>query len=234
MTVTTCICMKYGSRYGAEYPNRLYAGLRRQSSSDVRLICITDDATGLRPEIEVLPLVEESFWPAMFAEMARKGWKSPYRKVSMYRPGLVKDLVGPLILLDIDIVVVGPIDDLRDYAPGKVCMRMDWAAGPGSSELGHGSVEKFEPDLHGYIYEEMARDPVAALNRFPGREQIYTSRSAEARGDFVPYPDAWIASFKRDCRPPKPLNLILPPRKPPEARVICFHGEPKMEDAWRD
>lgn len=231
MAVTNCICMKYGTRYGPEYPNRLYAGLRRQSASDIRLICMTDDHRGLRPEIEVVPLMEESFWPAMFAEMDRKGWKSPFRKVSMYRPGLVRDLQGPLILLDIDIVVVGPVDDLRDHAPGKVSMRMDWAAGPGSPELGHGSVEKFEPDLHGYIYEEMARDPIAALNRFAGREQIYTSRSAEARGDFAPFPDAWIASFKRDCRPPKPLNLILPPRKPPEARVVCFHGEPKMEDA---
>jgi hypothetical protein len=77
----------------------------------------------------------------------------------------------------------------------------------------------------------MARDPVAALDNSSGREQIFTSRTADKAGDFVPFPDAWIASFKRDCRPPRPLNLILPPRKPAGAKVVCFHGEPKMEDA---
>lgn len=229
MTVTNCICMKYGTRYGAEYPNRLYAGLRRHTAADLRLICLTDDPAGLRPEIEVLPLVEEPFWPTMIAAMRRMGLGSPFRKVSMYRPGLVADLDGPLILLDIDVVIVGSIDVLRDHAPGKVCMRMDWAAGPGSGEFGHGSVEKFEPDRHGYIYETMARDPVAALGY--GREQIFTSRTADAAGDFVPFPDAWIASYKRDCRPPRPLDLVLPPRLPPDARVVSFHGDPKMSEA---
>jgi hypothetical protein len=231
MPVTNCICIKYGARYGAEYPNRLYAGLKRHSSGDVRLFCMTDDRSGIRPEIEVLPLLEEAFYPAMLAEMARRGWKSPFRKVSLYNPDLVPDLDGPMILMDVDLVVVGSVDALRDYAPGKVAMRYDWARGPGSDELGHGSVEKFEPLKHRYIYDDMARDPVAALGRSFGREQIYTSRSADAKGDFQPFPDAWIASFKRDCRPPRPLNLFLPPRCPPEAKVVCFHGEPKMEDA---
>lgn len=231
MTVTNCICIKYGTRYGPEYPNRLYAGLRRQSTSDIRLFCMTDDRTGLRPEIEVLPLLEESFYPAMFAEMARRGWKSPFRKVSLYNPALIPDLDGPLILLDIDLVVVGSMDDIRDYAPGKVAMRYDWSRGPGSNELGHGSVEKFEPKKHAYIYENMARDPLAALAGSFGREQIYTSRTADAAGDFQPLPDDWIASFKRDCRPRRPLNLFLPPRLPPNAKVVCFHGEPKMEEA---
>ncbi|WP_374641975.1 glycosyl transferase [Tabrizicola sp.] len=233
MAVTNVICIKYGSRYGAEYPNRLYAGLKRNSPSDIRLFCMTDDRADIQPEIEILPLLDEPFHKVMFAEMARRGWKSPFRKVSLYNPALVPDLDGPMILMDIDLVVVGNPDDLRDYAPGKVAMRHDWSRGPGSNELGHGSVEKFEPQRHSYIYEDMARDPLAALGRSFGREQIYTSTSAEAKGDFQPFPDAWIASFKRDCRPPRPLNLFLPPRKPEGAKVVCFHGEPKMEDAVR-
>lgn len=233
MAVTNCICIKYGTRYGPEYPNRLYSGLRRHSGSDIRLVCVTDDRTGLRPEIEVLPLLEEPFHAALFASMKARGWTSPFRKVSLYRPDLVKDLSGPLILLDIDVVIVGDIDELRDYAPGKVSMRYDWDRGEGSNELGHGSVEKFEPDLHGYIYEKMMRDPVAALDSSFGREQIFTSRTADDAGDFVAFPDRWIASFKRDCRPPRPFNLLLPPRLPPDARVVSFHGNPKMDEAVR-
>lgn len=231
MTVTNCICIKYGTRYGPEYPNRLYAGLRRQSSSGIRLYCLTDDRTGLRPEIEVLPLLEEAFYPTMFAEMARRGWKSPFRKVSLFRPGLIADLVGPLLILDLDIVVVGDVAELATFAPGKVAMRREWNSKPGRVSFGHGSVEKIEPDLHGWLYEDVARDPVSALKLGQGSEQSYTSTNAHNRGALEHFPDDWIASFKYDCRPPRPLNLILQPKLPPTARVICFHGAPKMEDA---
>lgn len=231
MPVTTCICMKYGTRYGAEYPNRLYAGLRRNTVADVRLICVTDDRAGLRREIEVLPYTVEPFHERLFSEMKARGWKSPFQKVGLYRPGLVPDHTGSLILLDIDVVIVGNLDEIRDYAPGKVAMRYDWDRGKRSNELGHGSVEKFEPDKHGYIYENMARDPVKALDASFGREQIYTSRAADAAGDFAALPDDWIASFKYDCRPRRPLNLLLPPHLPPGARVVSFHGAPKMHEA---
>ena len=79
MAVTNVICIKYGSRYGAEYPNRLYAGLKRNSPSDIRLFCMTDDRADIQPEIEILPLLDEPFHKVMFAEMARRGWKSPFR-----------------------------------------------------------------------------------------------------------------------------------------------------------
>ncbi len=231
MSVTTCICIKYGTRYGPEYPNRLRAGLRRHASSDIRLLCMTEDRAGLHPGIEILPLAEEPFHPAMFAAMKRNGWGAPYRKVSLYRRDLVPDLDGPLILLDIDVVIVGDITPLRDFGPGKVCMRRAWDRRPGTPQLGHGSVEKFEPARHGYIYDELARDPEAALVFGHGYEQIFTSRTAEKHGDFLAFPDEWIASFKYDCRPPRPLNMILPPRLPAGARVVCFHGRPKMHEA---
>lgn len=231
MPVTNCICIKYGTRYGAEYPNRLHAGLRRQASGDIRLFCMTDDRAGLHRDIEVLPLAEEPFFPAMFAEMARRGWKSPFRKVSLFRPGLIPDLDGPLLVFDIDVVIVGDVAPMAAFAPGKIAMRREWHTSEKRPSLGHGSVEKIEPALHGWLYEDVARDPVAALASGYGSEQSYTSLNASARGQLAHFPDEWVASFKYDCRPPRPLNLVLTPRLPPEAKVICFHGSPKMEEA---
>ena len=231
MPVTNCICIKYGTRYGPEYPNRLYAGLRRQSTSDIRLICMTDDRCGLSPGIELLPLAEEPFFPAMFAEMDRRGWKSPFRKVSLFRPDLIPDLEGPLLVLDVDVVIVGDVAPMATYAPGKIAMRREWHSSEKRPSLGHGSVEKIEPHLHSWLYDDVARDPVAALTSGYGSEQSYSSLNAAARGEFAAFPDEWVASFKYDCRPPRPLNLFLPPRRPPEAKVICFHGRPKMEEA---
>lgn len=231
MPVTTCICIKYGTRYGDEYPNRLLAGLKRHASTDIRLFCMTEERQGLDREIEVLPLAHEPFHTVMFAEMARRGLQAPFRKVSLFRPDLIADLEGPLLVFDVDVVIVGDVAPMASFAPGKIVMRREWHSSPKRPSLGHGSVEKIEPHLHSWLYENVARDPIAALNSGYGSEQSYTSLNAAARKELAHFPDEWVASFKYDCRPPRPLNLFLPPRQPPDAKVICFHGNPKMEEA---
>ena len=231
MTITNCICLKFGTLYGPEYVNRLYAGLRRNTKSRLRFFCMTDDPRGIAAGIEIIPLPHEPFHDRMFALMNAKGWRAPFQKISMFRPGLIPDLQGPLLVFDIDVVITGDIEALRDFAPGKLCMRRDWGTRPGYRSLGHGSVEKLDPALHSYLYSYMAENPEEALTAFGVSEQNYTSLSAERAGDFQLFPDSWIVSFKIDCRPKRPWNLFVEPRLPPDARVVCFHGRPKMEEA---
>ncbi|MEO0831166.1 MAG: glycosyl transferase, partial [Pseudomonadota bacterium] len=64
------ICIKWGTAYGAEYVNRLLAGVRRHFSQDVRFFCMTDDRTGFDPRIEVLDLPVEPFHEEMSAALA--------------------------------------------------------------------------------------------------------------------------------------------------------------------
>ncbi len=229
--MVNAICIKYGTTYGPEYVNRLYHGLTRNVVGDLRFFCMTEDRSGIDRSINILSLPDEPFHPRMTKAMETAQKRGRLRKVSMFRPGLVPDLDGPLMVFDIDVVITGNIDELNSYGPGKVCMRREWGATAENHALGHGSVMRFDPALHPYLYEDMARDPEAAVARGRGSEQTYTSRSAEMYGDFTPFPDAWIVSFKYDCRPMRPLNLVLPPHKPRDARVVCFHGAPKMEEA---
>ena len=39
----TVICLKWGTRYGPEYVNRLYSMVKRHTERDLRFICITDE-----------------------------------------------------------------------------------------------------------------------------------------------------------------------------------------------
>jgi hypothetical protein len=231
MSALTCICLKYGSLYGPEYVNRLLAGLRRNSVHDVNLWCMTDDRRGIDPSVGVLPLSEEPFAARMEAALATAPKRGRLKKISLFRPGLIPGHRGPILVLDLDVAITGPIDPLFDHAPGKVCMRREWRGSSRAPSIGHGSVERFDPVLHPYLYEFMAQDPEAAVAFGGGSEQTYTSKSAVQAGDFEPFPDDWIVSFKYDCRPPRPLNLLLQPRLPKDAKVVCFHGRPKMEDA---
>lgn len=230
MVEINCICIKYGSAYGPEYVNRLRASLARNTRS-LRFFCMTDDPSGIDRNVELLDLPDETFSARMEKAMETAPKRGRLKKISLFRPDLIPDINGPLLVMDLDVAIVGPIDDLRDFAPGKVCMRREWRASGRAPSIGHGSVERFDPRLHTYLYEFMARDPEAAVAFGGGSEQTYTSASAARAGDFEPFPDSWIVSFKYDCRPPRPLNLLLAPRLQKDARVVCFHGRPKMDEA---
>lgn len=231
METLQCLCLKYGTLYGAEYVNRLAFALARNSFNRAQLWCMTDDPQGIDPRVKILPLPVEPFADRMEAArlIAPKGGR--LKKISLFRKGLIPDHVGPILVLDLDVAITGDITPLFTFQPGKVCMRKVWRTGSPAPSIGHGSVERFDPELHPYIYDFMAQNPEEAVALGGGSEQAYTSKIAYQAGDFAAYPDAWIASFKYDCRPIRPLNLLLPPRLPPQAKVVCFHGRPKMDEA---
>jgi hypothetical protein len=49
-------------------------------------------------------------------------------------------------------------------------------------------------------------------------------------GVFTYIPGDWVVSFKYDCNP-FPGNYLHAARLPEDARVVCFHGRPKMPEA---
>ena len=109
-------------------------------------------------------------------------------------------------------------------------MRHDWTEKRKGRPTGHGSVFRFDPALHGFLYEELAAAPYHEVEKARGSEQRYTSHKAMDRGQFVYIPEPWVVSFKYDCNP-FPGNYLRKPELPEDARVVCFHGHPKMPEA---
>jgi len=231
MPVANVICIKWGTLFGPEYVNRLYSGVRRHILGPVRFFCMTDDAAGFHPDIEVLDLPVEPFHEAMSAALAVANRQGAMRKVSLFKPGLIADLEGPLLGFDLDVVITGALDDLLVMAPGKVLMRADWVEARRGRKTGHGSVFRFDPAVHGWLYETLAADPVGEVEKARGSEQRYTSTLAQARGAFSYIPGKMVVSFKHDCMDLPPLNYFREPRLPEGASVVCFHGRPKMPEA---
>lgn len=163
-------CIKWGTAFGPDYVNRLYSGVRRNLARPVRFLCMTEDARGLHPGIEVLDLPQEPFRAEMDAALAKADRKGAMRKVSLFRPGLIAGLAGPVLGFDLDVVITGGLDEILDFAPGKVAMRADWVEARRGRPTGHGSVFRYDPARHGYLYEEVARDPAGAVGRARGSE----------------------------------------------------------------
>ena len=231
MDRATVVCIKWGRAFGPEYVNRLYSGVRRHLARPVRFLCMTEHAEGLHPDVEVLDLPDEPFRPAMDAALAVADRKGAMRKVSLFRPGLIEGLEGSVLGFDLDVVITGPLDEFLEFAPGKVAMRADWVEARRGRPTGHGSVFRYDPALHPWLYETMAADPTGTVERARGSEQRMTSHLALDRDAFAYLPEDWVVSFKHDCYRPWPLNAVLEPRLPDAARVVCFHGHPKMTEA---
>ncbi|WP_368183994.1 glycosyl transferase [Aestuariibius sp. HNIBRBA575] len=231
MPVTNVACIKWGTLFGPEYVNRLYSGVRRHIRGPVRFICMTEHAQGIHPDVEILPLPVEPFHDAMNAALAVANRQGAMRKVSLFRPGLIADLEGPVLGFDLDVVITGDLTPILELEPGKVAMRADWVEARRGRKTGHGSVFRFDPVAHPYLYHDLAAKPTQEVEIARGSEQRYTSTKAQERGDYVYIPGDLVVSFKHDCLDLPPMNYLRAARMPENARVVCFHGRPKMPEA---
>ena len=182
------MCIKWGTLFGPEYVNRLYSGVRRNMSRPVRFFCMTEHAEGLHPDINVLPLPNEPFQKEMDAALAVANRQGAMRKVSLFRKGLIPDLEGPILGFDLDVVITGDLTPIWEMAPGKIAMRHDWVEARKGRPTGHGSVFRFDPALHGYLYDDLAADTYKVVEAARGSEQRYTSHKGMEKGDFTYIP----------------------------------------------
>lgn len=213
----TIICMKWGTRYGPEYVNRLRAGIAKYTRRPVRFICFTDDPSGLRPDVEVMPL------PPINVPARVESYK-PWPKLSVWQYPLA-DLSGDILFLDIDMVVTGPLDDFFDYCPGEYCVIENWTQlGQG---VGNTSVFRFPAGKYKFIYDDFVRDPEAILTAYKIEQQYISTKIPE--GKF--WPRDWCLSFKHSCLPKFPMNWFLAPALPAGARLVAFTGKPDPDEA---
>ncbi len=95
------LCMKWGSKYGPEYVNRLHAMVRRHLRSAFRFVCLTDDPRGISPDVHCLPIPSLDLPPGI----PERGWT----KLVTFSADL-HGLHGTALFLDLDVVIVGSLE----------------------------------------------------------------------------------------------------------------------------
>jgi hypothetical protein len=221
------LCMKYGSAYPADYVNVLYNATRKALKRPARFVCLTDDATGLFPDIEVLPIPDLG--------LAAQDWFRPgvWPKVSLF-DGAFHGLRGRALFIDLDMVVVNDLDAFFDY-PGSVIgtnASPSWGKPEQAGEAPEfGSmIFAFDIGAHPHLADDFRADPAAIWNRFRQEQQYVHHALPEATF----WPQGWVASFKRSLRQPIGLDLVMGPRKPGgQTKVLAFHGRPRPIDLIR-
>ncbi|MDI3380786.1 glycosyltransferase [Xenophilus aerolatus] len=218
------LCMKWGTKYGPHYVNRLYAMVRRHLSCDFRFVCLTDDPAGVRAEVECLPI------PPLAIELAPGQRDGAWKKLTTFEADL-HGLKGTALFLDLDVVVVGPLDDFFTQ-PGQFLIIHDyprfWRFG--ERIVGNSSVYRFEIGAHADVLANF-RAHTDAMRAKYRNEQDYLSHFLHAQGKLSYWPAAWCPSFKYHAIPVWPTNHWKPPFVPKDARIVIFHGEVNPPDA---
>lgn len=215
----TVLCMKWGAKYGPDYVNRLYAMVARRLARPFRFLLLTDDPAGVRADVETAPI------PALppVDQPKERGWT----KIAAFAPELAPRLAETVLFLDLDVVVMGPLDPLLEQ-PGAFPMIRDWYQR--GRPVGNSSVFRFRPADQGSIFKAFAADSRAISRRFRN-EQEFVSAHAHAAGQLSFWPSSWCQSFRVSCLDPWPVRFLTTPRPPKACSVLVFHGEPKPPDA---
>lgn len=213
------ICINWGTKYGPAYINRLYGMVSRNITGEFRFVCFCDDETGIRNEVECkplppldfeLPVVKKGIWP----------------KSRLWNEELA-DLNGPVLFIDLDVVITGNLDAFFEYGnPDDVIL----APNPSNplERLGQTSVYRFPVGKLYPLLQRFAEDPqtIAETYRY---EQRYVTRNAP--GGIKMWPKSWVRHFRRHCRRIFPLNYFYPPKLEADSKIVIFPGDLLPDDA---
>lgn len=226
------LTMKWGTLYGAEDVNRLAGQVRHHLARPHRFICFTDDASGLAPGIEALPLPELG--------LPEGSTDTRWRKLALFRRDL-GGLSGTALFLDLDLVVVNDLEPffaedgdfliLRDddlFRP-KPLRRLKPARDRFLHMVGNTSVFRFRIGAHPEVLDAYLTDPAAAATRYEHEQQM-VSDILHREGVLRYWPRGWCVSFKNHCVGRGLGSWLSDPSCPPGARIVLFAGQPKMAD----
>ncbi|HVI92277.1 MAG TPA: hypothetical protein VM659_28565 [Dongiaceae bacterium] len=206
----------YRSIFGAQTVNILKRMVDRHYANPHRVICVTDDARDIDPDIEIMPLWDDH---ANVPSPHGAGNPSCYRRLKAYSKE-ASDWFGPrFVILDLDCVIVRDMVPVWD-TPADFCI---WGDTNPMSPY-NGSMQLMNTGARSQVWETF--DPVESPKR------------SKAMGYFGS-DQGWIAA----CLGPNEnrwstVNGVYSYRNhiaraagklPPNARIVFFHGQ---TDPW--
>ncbi|RLN51919.1 hypothetical protein BBJ28_00002209 [Nothophytophthora sp. Chile5] len=229
-TGVTVVCVKWGSKYGADYVNKLYNSVMRHggelTQSRLAFLCMTDDAEGiqLHANLHVLPLAS--------------GWKGWWNKCQIFSNAVGEKLRAlghsRCLYVDLDTVIVGDLTDLLAWEPPPGVLTL--------LKTNHMANEQREGGYNSSImawcnsYEDEGADerPIGFLHDF-------LQAHFAAVSNYIYKFDHWLEMALPDVRFLEDAfsGQVVEYRAldehatapPANARVVCFPLLPKPHDA---
>ena len=213
------VCMKWGDRYPALFVNRLYGMVARNTTWTARFVCFTDDASGIRPEVECQPLPKVDY-------DLRLGKYWP--KLGLMQQGL-GGLAGMTLFLDLDLVILGCIDDFFTY-PGRFLIIREWK----DPHLGYGnsSVVRYFIGQESAVLDRFhATPPDVIIKTYASKEQNFLTKAVD---EVAFWPPDWVPPFNLACLPRNRIvRFFSTPQRPRGGKILVFYGSITPQSALR-
>lgn len=217
------VCLKWGTKYPADFANRLFNMVSRNTTLPINFYCISDTPEGLHPEIKFREL----------PELGLTGW---WNKLILFKKELF-DIQGTTIFLDLDVVIVDNIDQLFTFEPGSFRIIKDLKTGFNSS------VFRLEIGSMDHVWDKFWDDQEGITERLHG-DQDWIEEAAPQHMNT--WPKEWVVSYKKQCNSRasksygrigsllRQKGLLQPPKGyaeiPEGANIVIFHGKPDPID----
>jgi len=220
------ICIQWGRFYGADYVNRLYSMIKRNTNLPIKFHVFSNESLpGLSEEI--VHLKEPGI------KIAEQYKNYNYRRSVGFCDDNLAGLKGQRVFsFDLDVLIMDNLDELFTYPKDdQFYIINDWNTK--GDHVGQGTCYSFVVGTLGYIkeyFEEHSEEVIAKYGT--ATQQYLSAKIIEKYGKLNFWPEDWFQSFKYHCLPNPLMRRILTPKKPkPGTKLLAFHGSPNMEDA---
>ena len=144
------LTLKVGDKYSSDYVNKLYNGIKRNTSVDFKFYCYTEDKDELNENIIVVPLED----PYQFY----KQW----HKMTFHKSNFGGIPNGEkCLILDIDWIITNNLDDIFywDFNEDIAVFERWWSTNRTQCKL-NGGFQMFYMGQTNYVWEKFISDPL--------------------------------------------------------------------------
>lgn len=208
--LTVACVLRQSPEFDVEYVEKLHRGVTQHLKAPHRFVCLSD----VLVPCERIPLKTD--WP---------GW---WAKIELFT------LPGPLLYFDLDTVITGDLSDIAKHAQAaEFTMLRDFYREKG---FGSGMIA-WRGDMSA-LHAEFAKRPDTIMSEVGKRGdqgfiEQFTDMRAGCWQDALP---GQVVSYKVHVRPASRRGESGTGQIPENARVVCFHGQPKpreVPELWR-
>jgi hypothetical protein len=206
------VCLKWGSKYGPEYVNRLYAGIKRNTNLEFKFWCFTDNSNGIRSEVNIVPL--------KYANLLDSWWN----KLNLFSNDLPIPKGEWIFYVDLDTLIVNNIDRLLKFRHANLVALKDFYYGIAKTANRVGSgLMAWQHGRYNFIWEDFIHDPKRHVKEAGtyGDQWWIEKKVKNVCYWQEEFPDQ-VVSFKLHCRKGVPSS---------KTKIICYHGKPSIPES---